>query len=546
MEIIGGIGLFLMGMSLLTQGLQSLTSDKLSQVLRSMTQSKWRGLFLGTFITALLQSSSATTLLIIGFVNSGVLSFQHSLGLIFGANLGTTVTSWIISAVGLKISMKTFALPMIGIGVFFNFSKARFLQGVGPGLTGFGLLFFGIDLMQSGMASYTDLIPLGLISAEGLLAKIILVCFGTLMSVLMQSSSAAVATTLVALYGGVVDFESACYLVIGQNIGTTFTALIGAYKASIAAKRTACAHLIFNLISSLLGFLTLPLFLYGYALSLEGGHELGAPMALSFFHSFLNILGLLVCMPLTTHLAKWIESWVKKSGDDLLETFQKELSLKEITGPQVALSLISKKMAEIFELLIKGHPQIRDKEVGPEILNHCYVYISHIDLHHLDENAQEIRLELMRALENLRGAMSAQLDQMESEKLKSLISFQDYTQAIEGHYQRMMDHLKIDLLEYEPDWTSEDSEREFQDAQGIYQKVRFELLRKAPQLSLDHFQLGRYLDVMKNTSTQYMHLMKTHHHLTKVNHLRVTLLDDLNYTESESDLDHENPSEYQY
>lgn len=546
MEIIGGVGLFLMGMSLLTQGLQSFTSDKFSQILRSMTQSPWNGLFLGTFITALLQSSSATTLLIVGFVNSGVLTFHHSLGLIFGANLGTTVTAWIVSAVGLKISLKTFALGMVGFGVFFHFSKTRFFQGLGSGLTGFGLLFMGIDLMQSGMASYTELIPLGLISAKGLVSKLILISFGTFMSVLLQSSSAAVATTLVALYGGVVDFETACTLVIGQNIGTTFTALIAAYKASTAAKRAAFAHLIFNLISSALGLIALPLFLSAYDLLLKNGSDFGAPIALSFFHTFLNLLGLIVCFPFTKQLARWIESWVKKSGNDLLENFQKELSLKEITGPQVALSLISKKMAEVFELLIKDHLQIREKEVGPEILNHCYIYISHIDLHYLDENAQEIRLELMRALENLRGAMGKSFDHRESDKLKTLIALQDYTQAIEGHYQRMMDHLKIDLLEYEPDWTSEDSGREFQDAQTIYQRIRFELLKKSASLSLDHFQLGRYLDVLKNISSLYVHLMKTHHHLTKVNHLRVTLLDNFNYTESESALDHESPSEYRY
>lgn len=546
MEIIGGIGLFLMGMSLLTQGLQSLTSDKLSRLLRSMTQSKWRGLALGTFITALLQSSSATTLLTIGFVNSGVLSFQQSLGLIFGANLGTTLTSWMVSLIGLKLSMKTFALPMIGIGVFLNFSKAKFLQGVGPGMTGFGLLFFGIDLMQSGMSTYAELIPYGMISAEHLISKILLVLMGMLMSVVMQSSSAAIATTLIALFGGVIEFESACYLVIGQNVGTTFTALIGAYNASVCAKRSAAAHVLFNLVAAILAFTFLPIFLFFYYLAIESGHALDAPIALSLFHTISKLLGVFACMPFSDKMASLIQRFIEKKGENFLEDFVKELSLKEITGAQVALALISKKMAELFELIIKESPELKSPEVGPEILNHCYTYIAHINLHELDEHGQEIRLELMRALENLRGALQNGIDPIVVEKLNMTVNFNELTREIQAHFERMLDHLKIDLTQYEPDWTIAQSQEEFSENQKIYQRLRFDLLKKAPTLGLDHFHLGRYLDVMKNYLSLYTYLVKTHQHLTNVNHLRVTLLDEINYTEPESGPDHESPSEYRY
>lgn len=547
MEILGAIGLFLLGMSLLTEGLQAMTSDGLARIIKTMTQSKWRGLALGTGITALLQSSSATTLLTIGFVNSGVLSFQQAIGVIFGTNLGTTLTSWLISTIGLNFSIKTLALPMIGIGVLIKFSKLRSFHAIGTGLCGFGLLFFGIDLLQSGMSDYAQHINLEIFQTDSFLSRLLIIFIGLLMSLIMQSSSAAMAATLTALFGGLIEFEAACYLVIGQNVGTTLTAVLGAYNASVAAKRTAGAHVLFNILAALMAVIVLPLFLFSYQWVDENLFAVDAPMALSFFHTLFQILGLVICMPFTSLIAKKLETWISPSVDSFAVHFTRELCLKEITGPKVALSIINNKLTEIFYLIETDVSKEKFKLSAPEIFNHCYIYISQIKMHNFDEEGQEVRLELLRALENLRAAHQAEIDEFTLKRLDSLIALSELRTMIEFHLSKMHEHLKIDVNEYVPDWNEENSLTEFSHIQQKYQTIRFDLLKKGAGLGLDHFTLGRYLDVLKNYILRATHLMKTHQHLSKVNRLSAGLgEDDLSYKESESDSRPESSFEDRY
>lgn len=547
MEILGAIGLFLLGMSLLTEGLQAMTSDSLSRIIKYMTQSKWRGLALGTAITAVLQSSSATTLLTIGFVNSGVLSFQQAIGVIFGTNLGTTLTSWLISTIGLNVSIKAMALPMIGIGVLLKFSKLRSLHAIGTGLCGFGLLFFGIDLLQAAMANYAEYITLEIFDTETFASRLLIIIIGLLMSFIMQSSSAAMATTLTALFGGLINFEAACYLVIGQNIGTTLTAVLGAFNASVAAKRTAGAHVLFNILAALMAVIVLPIFLFAYQWVDLNMFTIDPPMALSFFHTLFQILGLLICMPFTSLIAKKLESWIAPSVDSFAVHFTRELCLKEITGAKVALSIINNKLAEIFFLIETEISKEKFRASAPEIFNHCYLYISQINMHNQDEEAQEIRLELLRGLENLRAGHLTEVDEFTLKRLDSLVALGELRTMIDFHLTKMHDHLKIDVVEFVPDWDEENSLADFSHIQQKYQSIRFDLLKKGASLGLDHFTTGRYLDVLKNYILRATHLMKTHQHLSKVNRLSAGIgEEEASYKESESDSRPESSFEDRY
>ncbi|MEQ9617203.1 MAG: Na/Pi symporter, partial [Phycisphaerales bacterium] len=246
LETMGGLGLFLLGMMLLTDGLKQLAGQAMKKLLARFVRGPFSGLTTGALFTALIQSSSATTLTTIGFVSAGLITFQQAVGVVFGANIGTTSTGWIVSLLGLKISLGAVSPPLILLGVLLRlFSRDRF-AALGGALAGFALIFFGIGVMQTGMEDLAARIDPASIPGDGLTGRFLLVLIGVVMTVVMQSSSAAVAATLIAVDSGAIGFEQAAALVVGQNIGTTVTAAIASIGASTPAKRTALAHIAFN------------------------------------------------------------------------------------------------------------------------------------------------------------------------------------------------------------------------------------------------------------------------------------------------------------
>ncbi len=307
LTILGGLGIFLLGMKLLSENLREAAGDALRLLLSRFTTGKISSVTTGTIFTALVQSSSATTLASIGFVSAGLLTFSQAVGVIFGANLGTTSTSWLVATLGLNVSISSFAYPMVGLGAL----ASLFLRGrsalFGAAVAGFGLIFVGIDVLQVGMGDLADQIDLTAIDAYGLRGQLLLVGVGFIMTVLMQSSSAAIASTITALFAGAVDFPQAAALVIGQALGTTSTAVIAAIGASVAARRTAAAHIVFNLITSLIALAFLPLFLFLYDSFFP---SLNAAVALALFHTSFKILGVAVLLPFLEPFSRIVDAVV--------------------------------------------------------------------------------------------------------------------------------------------------------------------------------------------------------------------------------------------
>jgi phosphate:Na+ symporter len=311
---LGGIGLFLLGMVLLTDGLKTAAGDSLRRVLSRFAGGPFSSFLSGAFFTALVQSSSATTLATIGFVSAGLLTFPQAVGVIFGANVGTTSTSWIVSTLGLKLNVSTFGLPLVGIGAIGRmFTKGR-AASIGLALAGFGLIFVGIDILQQGMKGIAAQLDPASIPSGGFFGRLALVGFGMVMTVVMQSSSAAVATTLAALYAGALRIEQAAALVVGQNIGTTVTAAIAAIGATVPAKRTAVAHIVFNAATGVLAIVLLPL-LVRMVHVLVGSDD--PAVELAAFHTAFNVLGILVFLPMTNQFAAWIVRIVPERGPAL-------------------------------------------------------------------------------------------------------------------------------------------------------------------------------------------------------------------------------------
>lgn len=252
LKIVGSLGLFLYGMTLLSESLQKVAGDKMRGILAAMTSNSFKRVFTGLFITAIIQSSSATTVMVVSFVNAGLLTLAQSVGVIMGANIGTTITAWIITLLGFKVDISVISIPLIGIGFIFMMLKSRKKKSTGELIIGFALLFLGLSFLKNSVPDLTTTPHVLEFIKEwtsfGFGSVLIFIFIGTLLTIVLQSSSATMALTLVMSSYGWISFEMAAALVLGENIGTTITANIAAAVANVSARRAALAHSVFNLV----------------------------------------------------------------------------------------------------------------------------------------------------------------------------------------------------------------------------------------------------------------------------------------------------------
>ena len=301
LNFVGALGLFLFGMKLMSDSLQKLAGDKMRAVLSKMTSNRFSGVLTGAGITTLIQSSSATTVMVVSFVNAGLLKLSGAIAVIMGANIGTTVTAWIISLLGFEFNINMLVYPAIAIAAPFLFIEKR--KSVGEFLIGFALLFMGLEALKGGVPDFT--LPqysgvlefIASLSGYGYISILLFVLIGTILTVVVQSSSAMMAITLVMCAKGLIGFEVAAALVLGENIGTTITANMAAMMANATAKRAARAHLMFNVIGVVWMLVLFYPFLYliSWIVEPNGGNgihlaALSIPVALSLFHSIFNII----------------------------------------------------------------------------------------------------------------------------------------------------------------------------------------------------------------------------------------------------------------
>ena len=252
LKLIGSLGMFLYGMKVMSEGLQKVAGDRLRSILTAMTTNRVTGILTGVLITALIQSSSATTVMVVSFVNAGLLSLAQSITVIMGANVGTTVTAWIISIFGFKVSISSFALPLIGLSIPLIFSGNSRRRSWGEFIVGFAFLFLGLDFLKGSVpdiqSNHAILSFLTEYTNLGYLSIFLFLLIGTVLTIVVQSSSATMAITLIMCSKGWISFDIAAAMVLGENIGTTITANMAALSANISAKRAAFAHFLFNIL----------------------------------------------------------------------------------------------------------------------------------------------------------------------------------------------------------------------------------------------------------------------------------------------------------
>jgi len=350
--VIGGVGLFLLGMGLMTDGLKLAAGPALERILAYSTKTRLRGLASGALVTITVQSSSAVTVAAIGFVNAGLLSLGQALWVLFGANIGTTMTGWLVALVGMKFKIDVLALPLIGVGMMLRLTgDASRRGGLGTALAGFGVLFLGIDLLKetfSGMAS--DVV---LPQWDGIVGVIAMVLIGILMTVLMQASAAALVIAFSAAQSGLVSIEAAAAVVIGANVGTTVTAVLAAIGATANAKRAAAAHILFNAITGVVALLLLP-WLLGFLGFLRELLELeAAPAAkLALFHTAFNILGVLLIWPLADRLTVFLLGRFKSAEED--EARPRYIDKTVLGVPALALDALAREVRHMGRISLEA------------------------------------------------------------------------------------------------------------------------------------------------------------------------------------------------
>lgn len=361
LTLVGALGLFLYGMKVMSDSLMDVAGDRLRNILATMTSNRVFGVLTGFIITAIIQSSSATTLMVVSFVNASLLTLAESVSVIMGANIGTTVTAWLITILGFKVSMSALALPLVGIGFFLTFSKRVKVRTWGTFIVGFAVLFIGLQFLKDSMPdikqhpevlawleAYTDM---------GLLSVLLFLFIGTVLTVVVQSSSATMALTLVMCYEGWIPFDMAAAMVLGENVGTTITANLAAIVANYNAKRTARAHFIFNSVGVVwMIILFIPyLAVVEWFVTRNGSASPfttpeAVPVALSVFHTSFNIINSFVLIWFVPLIVKAVERMVPIEEEQQVALDEpKFLSDAALAYPQTAIRALLDETKRLLE-----------------------------------------------------------------------------------------------------------------------------------------------------------------------------------------------------
>ena len=423
LNILGSLGVFLFGMKVMSEGIQKTAGNRLRNILAYMTQNRVAGVFTGFLTTCLVQSSSATTVMVVSFVNAGLLTLTQSIGIIMGANIGTTITGWLVAILGFKFKISSIALPAIGIGLPLIFSKVTKRKNLGEIFVGFGLLFLGLKFLKNSvpdiknnpevlqfLTSYTDL---------GIFSVIIFIIVGVFLTIIVQSSSAAMTITITMAFKGWIDFPTAAALVLGENIGTTITAYLASLGANYHAKRTARAHMIvnvFGVVWMLIGFKFFIPFI-DYMIPGDSSNPENIPIHLSMFHTLFNIFNVLFLIWFVPHIARIVKKMIKPTEDEKIDAQYKlkylstgvqpvpEIAIIEAKKEVIKMSVLINKMLVLFEKTFKKEKDISQSIIlgrkmettSDEMQEEISTYLSECTKHELSytsskESAAMIRL----------------------------------------------------------------------------------------------------------------------------------------------------------
>ncbi|HPE60896.1 MAG: Na/Pi cotransporter family protein [Thiothrix sp.] len=347
--IAAGVAIFLFGMLFLQEGFKAFTGGLLERLLQQSTDTTWKSLGFGILSTTLMQSSSLVSVITISFLSAGLITLTAGIGIIFGANLGTTTGAWLVAAFGLKVDIAAYAMPMLVFGVVLSFQKSRYLKGAGHILAGLGFLFLGIHYMKEGFETFRGNFDLAALAVPGYRGLFLFAAVGVAATVVMQSSHATLVLILTALAAQQITYENALALAIGANVGTTITAIIGAFSANIEGKRLAAAHLLFNLLTGVIAIALIQQLVAGVeAISDAMGI---APdnytLKLAVFHTLFNLAGVILLLPFINPMAVWLTRLLPAPRSDIVQPLY--LNDAVIDFPETVLAAVRREVWHLFD-----------------------------------------------------------------------------------------------------------------------------------------------------------------------------------------------------
>jgi phosphate:Na+ symporter len=409
-EIAAGVAVFLFGMLCMEEGFKAFSGGTLEKVLRRSTDSTGKSLLFGLVTTTLMQSSSLVSVITISFLSAGLLTLGGAMGIIFGANLGTTTGAWIVAGLGLKVDIGAYAMPILVFGVLLLLQKARGIKGFGWVLVGLGFLFLGIHFMKEGFAGFSDTLDLTAYAVGGLKGLLLYTLFGAIATVVMQSSHATLVLIITALSAQQITYDNALALAIGANVGTTVTAAIGALGASIEGKRLAGAHLLFNVGTGLIALVFIDAFVMAVATISDavGIAEQDDALRLAVFHTLFNGLGVVLFTPLIGPMAKALKRIFK--GEHVARDRARYVNDSALELPETALAALRLETHHLF--------------------NNAFTIIAHgIDLRRADISSDRDLLEFLHPRsEIIEIDIDAQYERMIKDIYSANMIF--YTRAI--------------------------------------------------------------------------------------------------------------------
>ena len=378
-SVLGSLGMFLFGMKIMSESLQKLSGGQLRNAMRTVTQNRFAAVGTGFSVTCLVQSSSATTVMMVSFVNAGLLTLTEAIGMIMGANIGTTTTFWLVSFFGFKVSISAFALPMMGIALPMLFAKRNKIRAAGELLMGFGLLFLGLMFLKDSVPDIQKnpevLEFITNFTGKGYWSILFFFAFGTIITIVVQSSSVAGAITLTMAYKGWIDYPTACAVILGENVGTTITANLAAIGGSIDAKRAARSHFVFNMIGVIWALAVFMPFttLVDRILPIDAYKPANIPIHMALFHSIFNIVNTGILIWFVPHLARLAQRMVKDtpaaisdhvSYDSAFVPKTGEINLAEAERDIQVMGNLAKDLVKGFSEIILTPPENLAERVG--------------------------------------------------------------------------------------------------------------------------------------------------------------------------------------
>jgi phosphate:Na+ symporter len=526
----GGLGLFILAVNMITNGLKSAAGHTLRDMLGRWTRSPVHGIVTGLSITAIVQSSSAVTVATIGFVNAGIISMHKALGVIYGSNIGTTMTSWLVASTGFKFNLETFALPMIGIGMLMHLTGGESKRGpLGSALVGFGLFFIGIGVLQDAFAGLMTAIDLNKFTADGIAAVLMYAGIGFLMTVLTQSSSAAIAIILTAATGGVVGLYAAAAMVIGANVGTTSTAAFAVINATPNAKRVAAAHIIFNLITGVIALMVLsPLFWVVDNTSELLGLEHIPAITLALFHTIFNIFGVLLMLPLSKRLVHFLDK--RFVTQEEIEGSPRYLDKTVVVSPLLAINALALELSRISTIARRMGLEALSSEFVPSFrIRRDYVIINKLSAAVAEFIAQlergtlskEVSEQLAKVLRSEQHLLACANQAIEIGRIQARVEKLTDEQLIEGLsvFRAEVVSLMNMANPEEVDFSFTECELQLDRVQAAYGDVKADLLQAGAELRVPIHVVIDIIDQNSCIRRMSRQMVKAMHYLSELSRI---------------------------